>query len=139
MKSNKTKILCFGLIGIFSLFFGLLIYLLFRENTIVSKLFLQFVDLQIICNALAPIESNFLKYYFVDFLWALSLSCGLHLIFLPKTNGSVLCSVTVVVFGAIFEFFQTVGWVNGTGDALDVISYMLAAVAVNIINFKKGK
>ncbi len=139
MNSSKNKNLIFVTVGCISLLIGLLIYLIFRENTIVSRFVSSFVDLTILRNAFFWAENDFLKYYFADYLWALSLACGLHIIFVPKIKGSFLCAVTVLLFGAFFEIMQYFGIVNGTGDFLDVISYLLAALTVNIINLKRGK
>ncbi len=138
MKITKIKNLLFLSIGVISLILGLMIYLLFRENTNISQMIYRFIDLTEIRSILSWLENDFLKYYFVDYLWALSLSCWLHLIFLPKMKGSFVCSITVVFLGVLFETLQFTKLVNGTGDILDVISYLLAVLTVNIINYKRG-
>lgn len=138
MKKLKIKMLCFWVIGIFSLILGFLIYLLFRENTIITTQISYIIDLEPLRNLFLGVKSDFLKYYLVDFLWALSLSCGLHIIFKPKIKGSLICSLTVVTLGTVFEMLQFLNVINGTGDILDVISYILAALTVNVINLKRG-
>ena len=138
MKKLKTKTFWFWVIGVFSLILGLLIYLLFRENTIITTQTSYIMDLRLIRNMFSWAESDFLKFYFVDFLWALSLSCGLHIIFKPKTKVSLICSVVVITLGTTFELLQFFNVINGTGDILDVICYILAALTVNVINFKRG-
>ena len=137
MKKLKTKTLWFWVVGIFSLILGLLIYLLFRENTIITAQISQHIDLKTFRNMFSWAESSFLKYYLVDFLWALSLSCGLHIIFNPKIKVSLICSLVVIILGTVFELLQFFNAVNGTGDILDVILYILAALTVNFINIKK--
>ena len=138
MKKLRAKILWFWVIGIFSLILGMLIYLLFRENTIITTQISYIMDLKPIRNMFSWAESNFLKFYFVDFLWALSLSCWLHIIFKPKINVSLICSLVVITLGTTFELLQFFYVINGTGDILDVICYILAALTVNVINLKVG-
>lgn len=134
----KTKILWFWVVGVFSLILGLLIYLLFRENTIITTHMSYIMDLKPLRNVFLWAENDFLKYYLVDFLWALSFSCGLHIIFKPKIKVSLLCSFVVIVFGTVFELLQFFNIINGTGDILDVLSYILAALTVNIMDLKVG-
>lgn len=138
MKILKTKTFWFWVIGIFSLILGFLIYLLFRENTIITTQISYIINLVPFRNMFTWAESDFLKYYLVDFLWALSLSCGLHIIFEPKIKVSLICSLVVIALGTAFELLQFFNIINGTGDILDAVSYILAALTVNTINLKVG-
>ena len=138
MKMLKNKMMWFWTIGIFSLVLGSLIYLVFRDNAIVTTKISQFVDLEPLRNMFSWAECDFLKFYLVDFLWALSLSCGLHIIFKPNLKVSIICSAIVIALGTAFELLQLFNVINGTGDVWDVISYILAALVVNVMNYKRG-
>lgn len=142
MNKNKNRILLFTFIGIFSLFLGVLIYWLFRENTYISKFISNRIDSTFLKQHFWIFNNNFFKHYFVDYLWALSLSCGLHIIFLPQVKLSLILTLIVFLFGLMFELVQFLGYITGTGDIIDIISYLLAGITVNIINYiliKKGK
>ncbi|MBP3626833.1 MAG: hypothetical protein J6J39_02155 [Clostridia bacterium] len=135
LKSN-VKLKCFSFVGIFSLLLGALIYLIFRKETIFSEFF---SNSQVVCYLQGLVKNfkcDFIRYYLADFLWALSLSCGLHIVFNPQMRGSFACSVIVVLFGASYEFLQYKKIINGTGDLADVCLYLLATITVNIINLK---
>ena len=81
-----------------SLITGLCIYVLFRSNTYIALIFSDFTFISIIRKTVAPIDSIFLKFYFVDFLWALSLYSGLSAIFLANKKGCLICSIVVFLF-----------------------------------------
>ncbi len=83
--------------------------------------------------------SNFLKFYFPDFLWAISLCFGLYAIYLPTIKTSIMLSVIVFVYGVIWEILQAVEVLGGTGDIVDVIMYLLACLLALIFNLKKEK
>lgn len=138
MKTVKINALCFWVVGLLSLTLGFLIYIIFRENTIIAIQISKLINLKPLRNILSWAESDFLKYYLVDYLWALSLSCGLHIIFKPKIKVSLICSFVVITLGTVFELLQFLNVINGTGDILDVICYILAALTVNVINLKVG-
>lgn len=135
MSNRNRNIFVFGFISMCSLVIGLLIYLIFRENTYISKFVLSHINISLLRDAFYPIENNFLKYYFVDYLWGLSLSCGLHVILLPKIKQSFNITIVVFIIGALYEGFQKIDIIGGTGDITDMFLYLLAGLTVNLINF----
>lgn len=135
MLRNKRKTVFFCCIAIISLLMGLLIYLVYRENTYIAKYVSNLINLNLLDAIFLPFENNFLKYYFVDFLWAFSFCCGLYAIYKPMIVGSIGLTFAVFLFGSAYEFLQYIGIINGTGDIADIILYLLAALAVNLINF----
>lgn len=135
MIKNKIKITIFTFIEISALILGGLIYWLFREKTYISKLVSYYIDGEVLKQQFGIFDSNFLKYYFVDYLWALSLSCGLHSIFLPEFKTSLKITFIVFIFGIIYEILQKIGNINGTGDIIDILLYLLAGITTNLINY----
>ncbi len=136
MSKINNKIKALYIIGVFSLIIGLIIYLIFREQTYISKSLSKFFPLKRVREVLKNFNINFVKFYLPDYLWALSLNCGLNIIFKPRRIGSVICAVTVFIIGILYEIFQYLGLIIGTGDIIDIILYLLAGITVNIINFK---
>ncbi len=125
------------LVGTVSLVFGGLIYVMFREDTYIANFF-EFIPLDIVRFYCAHIKSEFVRFYLPDFLWALSLCCFLLLLFDPKSKGSVICSGTVFLYGVLWEILQYTEVVKGTGDVIDILMYLAAAVSAVIIR-TKGK
>ncbi len=124
-------------LGLLSLFFGFLLYLLFRENAHISKFLGQIITLDYIRSSVAAWGCNFTKYYLPDFLWAFSLSCLLQAVSPPSVKNTVICCFTGVMYGSIWELLQWLGIINGTGDWLDVIMYFSGSSLSLLINFKE--
>ncbi len=140
--NKKTKLLYFP--AVVSLIAGLMIYIIFRENTYISKIFENYIDFSYLRHCARAWESNFLKYYFPDFLWALSLDCWMHIIVSPKNRGSLACSAVSGGFGTFYEVLQYTDVVAGTFDFLDIAMYLSATALVSVyyytlINQKKEK
>lgn len=93
------------------------------------------INIDFLRDLFLPFENNFIKYYFVDYLWGLSLSCGLHIIFFPNMKQSIVLTIIVFIFGAVYEALQKSDVISGTGDIADIILYLLAGLCVNLINF----
>ncbi len=136
-KSSEKVILCF--LGISSLLIGLFIYVIFRENTYVAQYVAKIVDLSGLRKALKPIEGNFIKFYFPDYLWGVAFASGLHTLFLPTLRNSIRCSAVVFICGTVYEFLQYCALVPGTGDLIDVILYLLSGTTVSSIVFFRRK
>ena len=126
------------MLGIASLLLGTAFYLLFRENIYFSKLVLAKIEIVQISTYFSFLDNAFFKYYFPDFLWAFSLDCLLHAIYLPNVKGAINCSLITVLVGTVYEAFQYFDIVSGTGDLIDVLLYLLAAITVVFIN-QKGR
>lgn len=133
MKINKRQ--KFVILAVTSLFVGLLVYVIFRPNTYVSKLIFSIINIPF---EYANISGcRVVRFYIGDYLWALSLSCWLHVIFLPRRRGSAVCTVAVCVVGLGYELLQFFGVVSGTGDIIDFLMYLLAGLTVNILNIQR--
>lgn len=125
------------LLGIIALIFGSLLYILFRENTYIAKAFGSFDIIVQMREILSPYATNFLMFYFPDFLWAFSFCCGLCAIFTPRISGTIICGCMVLFIGCGWEGMQYWKIIGGTGDVLDIIAYLLAGIANIIINLKE--
>lgn len=126
------------LVGSLSLFLGGLIYLLFRENTYIAILF----NCQLIENIryhLIGLNADFFRFYFPDFLWALSLNCYLLALFNPKRNGVIYCVLIVFFYGTLWETGQYINVLNGTGDINDIIMYLSASIFAALICIKEKR
>ncbi len=133
MKFEKRTIL--NTVGcMVSLAIGACIYILFRENTYISKIAASLVELEKIRRVFAIVNIPLIKYYIVDFLWAFSFSCCIHLIVNSSIKNELVCSGVVAIYGLIYETMQWCNVISGTGDIVDVLLYLLAALAVNILN-----
>lgn len=139
MATLKRILIIYYAVAIVSLLLGLICYLLFREKTYVSEIVNSIINLKNARNYFKFIENDFFKYYFPDFLWAVSFSCCLHIIFKPKICGSIICTIVIAFIGLLFETLQFLKIINGTGDILDVCLYIFGGFTVNIITLKRGK
>lgn len=136
MKQLK-HCLIFVIPGFVSLLAGLLIYLFYRPNSYISILLQRYVSFDLNLGLFDVFNNKFIKFYFVDYLWAFSLSCGLHLIFMPRRIGTYAITAVVFLYGMIYEVLQLCSIIDGTGDILDVLLYALAGITVNIINLQR--
>lgn len=134
--SERHKI---ALLSIYSLVVGCALYIIFRSDSYVAKLFSVLPFIVKIQEFFLFADSDFLKYYFPDYLWCLGLCCALIAIHTPKLKSVLLCSTVSVICGMAWELSQYIGIINGTGDILDIIMYLLAGVTAVIIYLKEKK
>ena len=127
----------FILLGTLSLIIGGAIYLLFRENAYIT-IFFGTNFLARIRETVSFLSVQIVNFYFVDFLWGLSLCAYLLAIFAPKGAGIFFCGIVAFLCGTGWELLQFTGVVSGTGDVLDIIAYLVAAI-IAVIIFLKGK
>ena len=134
MHNKKINII----ISVISLFLGGTIYVLYRGNTHISNFVESFINLTILRNAFKAFDCNFVKYYFIDYLWALSLILALSILFPIKKQVLQVC-LFVFLLGFIWEALQFSSIISGTGDVLDIFMYLAAATTAVIINFLNNK
>ncbi len=134
MNNKKINII----ISILSLSLGGLIYVFYRENTYISNFVETLVNLSILRNTFSPFECNFIKYYFIDYLWALSLTTALSTLFNSKRCILPIC-LFVCLLGFVWELLQLLNIISGSGDIADVFMYLTAITTAVIINFSKIK
>ena len=139
MINSSNKLTIYFFITIVSLLTGFIIYLLFRENTYISRFIENFVDLSAVRKWCKPLESDFLKYYFPDYLWSLSLTSALHMIYNHKKLESWICSLSTLILGCVYELLQYLDLISGTGDFVDVLLYLLGGFTINVIAMKRRK
>ena len=78
---------------------------------------------------------DFLKYYFTDFLWGMSLTFALNAVaYSHKKKSIIIKSIITFFVGLLFELAQLFGVINGTFDIADIIMYALAAIITAVIN-----
>lgn len=118
--------------GICALGLGGMLYVLFREQTIIAKLLGQISFITILRSASAPLSNEFVQYYLPDFLWAFSLGSLLKVI--PGLHKkSLACGTIALICGGLWEIMQCIGVISGTFDWIDVLMYFLAGfVCVSI-------
>ena len=126
-------------LAVISLVLGSLLYVLFRSNTHLAKLCSCIPTVATAQLFFAGVHIPFLTVYLVDFLWGLSLCCGLLAIHDPGVKGKIVCAVAAFIWGCLWEMMQWLSVVGGTGDWLDVCMYFLAAFVGIIINLKERK
>lgn len=126
-----------GFFGMTALLLGALCYIFFREQTFLASYFTHFPVVRELREILFPLSSAFFRYYFPDFLWAFSLSCGLYVIYVPNRKEMLICSSVAVVCGVTWECLQYCGAISGTGDFFDVLMYISAGIIHARINLKE--
>ncbi len=134
MSNRKVNII----LSIFTLFLGGVIYTLYREDTYISNIIETFIDLSFMRNVFNPFECDFIKYYLIDYLWALSLNSVLNSLFTTKKEMLLIC-LLVFSLGSIWEILQFSNIISGTGDILDIFMYLAASITAVIINFLNNK
>lgn len=132
---SRTKKNC--LFCLISLIIGCLLYILFRPNTYIGRIFTGFGCVDTVRQICSHYASDLFKFYLPDFLWAFSLGCGLISIQKPKIVGVVICSFCSFLCGFIWELLQYFHVISGTADIHDVIMYFLASAICIIINIKE--
>ena len=129
----------YAFFGLFLLFLGGFLYLIFRENTYIADIFEDVLFVEKIRDFTKPFESDFLKYYFQDFLWAVSLNLELFAVSKPSFKHGVFCSIVTLIFGTLWETLQYLKIINGTGDICDILMYIFAVIFALLIFIKKEK
>lgn len=130
----KNIIIC-----IISLFIGGLLYVIFRENTILGKAFDEIeliIDIRKIANRF---PFKFHKIFLPDFLWELSLCCGLTAIGGQSNTNTLICCIIGFATGVLWETLQFTEIATGTGDIVDIVIYLLASSICLVINLKGDK
>lgn len=125
------------IISSMSLVLGGASYIIFRDNTYIGGIFDEYSLVLSVRNLLNEMSCDFVKYYLLDFLWGLSLSCGIIAIHKPKTKGIFLSALTAFICGCVWELLQYIGFVSGTGDWLDVLMYLSASLMSVLINKRR--
>ena len=129
----------FWIIGTIALILGSIIYILFRPQTYIAQWFSNYAFIQTLQDSVFKINNDFLRFYFPDYLWGLSLSCYLHSLFHPRISGSVLCSGISILYGTLLELIQFFNIISGTGDICDILMFILAGATAMIINIPNLK
>lgn len=130
MRGRRRNIL----ISVFALGLGGILYVLLRRNTYIAEFFTIVPGISILQEKLERISCDFLRYYFPDFLWGLSLACGLQAIAYPKKKDMMAVGIIAILCGFLWEVLQYVGLVRGTGDIIDCISYQVAGTLSILYN-----
>lgn len=124
------------LLSVSAILIGGVLYILFRPHTYIANIFERYFYITEIRAWLQPISCEFVRFYLGDFLWMFALCCGLYAIFPPEENWSVVCVAIATACGIAWEVLQWIGVTTGTGDWMDILMYVLACIAANIINRK---
>ncbi|MBQ9848677.1 MAG: hypothetical protein IJO64_06445 [Clostridia bacterium] len=125
------------LLSVLSLVAGGAFYVLFRADSYIAKAFNGMCSILYLREKLHPHFSDFLNFYFLDFLWGFSLACALIALFDSEIKERATCCSVSLLCGIAWEVLQYEGFVGGTADFLDVIMYLLAALFAFIINIKE--
>ena len=103
-----------------NLFCGFVIYIFLRSGTYIHELFpqnMQLFFLGVSTKAEVNCLTEFLKYYFVDYLWGASLAFALcSVISVPNKKRIIAVTFVSFLFGVLFELSQHFSVVDGTFD-----------------------
>jgi hypothetical protein len=119
-----------ALISLGSLCFGTVVYILSRSDAYISKGFIQLMNIKNSFNIL-PVS---LSFYLPDFLWAMALCSCLFAVCPMNAYRGFIWGIITFLYGAGWEILQLFKVVSGTADIIDVLLYLIAAVAVVMIN-----
>ncbi len=119
-----------------SLAAGLLIYLVFRNDTFIHAFLphgiCDFFYVELERNAF----TDFVKFYLCDFLWAFSFSNALTCVSYSFEKKRLVINALLVLFcGVLFEVLQHFGVISGTFDFADILAYAVAAVLSAAVSF----
>ena len=132
MKIQKCRILLIAA-SIISLVLGIMIYSFLRSGTVyhsvLKRIGIVFPDYSKIDFPLGI----FLRYYFTDMLWLFSLQTSILAITLPNMKKACRYSVELLFFAMIYELFQYVHIISGTGDIIDILMYIIATLSVVLL------
>lgn len=123
---GKEKRIYLILISFFLILFGLLIYLFFNKNTLITQLITIFVKIPQV-NYEDGLLIKIVRNYGADFLWASSFTVIIQsILFLQKKMiwWLLLCAL----LGVTYEIAQYFGIVNGTPDIVDILVYLLGTL-----------
>ena len=132
------------MISVTALSLGGMIYIFFREKTIIATFFADWHGINGIQRLFSKYKADFIRYYFVDFLWGFSLSTGIIALNDPSRKGLLFCAFLAFICGSLWEVLQHFRVVTGTADLWDVFMYLLASiisVAINLLrreNYEKN-
>lgn len=133
-KRQKNILMCLS-----ALLLGAVLYIFFRRNTWVSRLFAVIAFAPEVAVQQKWMLMDWIRYYIPDFLWSFSLSCGIQAICLPKRKDILGCSAIALACGVVWEVLQWRNVVSGTGDILDVLMYFGGSILSILINIKERK
>ena len=112
-----------------SLVLGLLFYVLFKSNSYLNAFVEKLLGIQLGMW----LNCNVINHHFCDFLWGFSLTCGLIFILGNNRRVRFLCVTISVGYGCLWELLQLFSIVPGTGDIIDILTYLLASVLAALI------
>ena len=123
-----------------SLLVGAVIYIVLREGTYIHLILGEEIlnRISLLHNSVADLPIiDFLKYYFVDFLWCLALCFSLLAVTDFKNRFcALLVAIVSPMLGLLYELAQLLSIVSGTFDLIDVVMYILASLCATMINIK---
>lgn len=126
------------------LFFGSIIYIIFRSERLLLFRWFEFLKLNDLIQQIRAFNTSYkfpdwFVYSFPDGLWIMSYLLILIEIWNRKITKQNIFWILIIPFIAIIsEVFQYIGIVKGTFDFLDLISYLLGT-GVPFIIYKKLK
>lgn len=131
--------LCLIAVSAISLIWGLIIYIFMRSDTYIHDFLKLFFDISYHFQQ-NSVVTQFLKYYFVDFLWGLALPCALLSVSVDiKKKNIIAISILSFCLGVLFETAQLLSIVNGTFDFCDIGMYTAASLCFAVISIKNIK
>ena len=129
----------FAAASVASLMIGAIIYVLFRPNSYIAIFVDGIMDMGTLRQFLESSSTDFLKFYFPDFLWTLSLCFCLYAVFGLTKKRIIFFSLVAFFCSVAWEIIQWFSIVSGTGDIIDVIMYLLAGICAASLGLKKEK
>ena len=128
-------------ISAFCLILGLAIYTFLRHGTYYHEFLPQGIRAYFsnISNSVPDnFITDFIRFWFVDFLWGVSLTFALISVLTEATKKKLISAACVsFAAGVVYELCQLFSLVSGTFDILDVAmyaaaSFVCAAVSINL-------
>lgn len=132
LNGSRQKLTIFSLA---SLFLGIFIYLILRNDTYFHSYIPEYVKSFFYIQISENYITDFLKYYFVDFLWGISLVSALNAVsYSHSKKSTVINSLVSFGVGLLFELLQLLDVISGTFDVIDISMYAVTALTGAVIN-----
>ena len=132
----KKHVFFWLLIIVLPLMIGLLVYLFFRQDSLIAQLVLKRIHIPAISfGETNSIVVLFIRYYLSDLMWAISLTSAMALIIGHKLRDLVIVFVIALSTEFLVEFLQMPRILTGSFDILDLLTEAVGSIISIIIIF----
>ena len=130
-QRNIRNRIRFAYIGMFSLFLGLFLYLIYNQDAIISIWIYSFLRMQPLKKPKTFLSES-IRCWGADFLWMLSFTMFMQAI-LNLCGKKHFYLLFCILLGVTYEILQYAGLAIGTADIVDIVAYLLGNLLAIVI------